>query len=77
MNRIIMTFIFLLAVTTLAAGQLWLSGSALLDSQITLWNIALAAFSAVALSTGVLFLGRMVYSTVAIPNQSLEDRYHE
>ncbi len=76
MNRVTMTFIFLLAITTLAAGELWTSGSALLDSQITLWNIALAIFSTVALSTGVLLLGRMVYSTVPIPNQSLEE-YHE
>jgi len=77
MKRIIITFIFLLALTTLAAGQLWLSGSALLDAQITLWNIALASLSAVTLSTGALFLGRMVYSTAAIPNQPLEDTYHE
>ena len=77
MTRVIITFTVLLALTTLATGQLWLSGSALLNNQITLWNIALAASSTVILSVGVLFLGRMVYSTAAISNQSSEDTYRE
>ncbi len=76
MNRVTFTFIALLGVTTLAAGQLWLQGKALFENQGTLLGITLIILSAVVLLFGLLSLGRIVYRTASAPNKSLEDNNH-
>lgn len=74
MNRVTLTFIVLLSLTTLASGQLWLRGKALVESQGTLLDVTLIILSAGVLLVGLLGLGRMVYRTAPAPTKSLEDK---
>lgn len=60
-NRVTVTFVILLALTSLASGQLWLRGQVLITGQTTLSDIALIILSAAVLSGGLLGLGRILY----------------
>lgn len=60
-NRVTVTFVILLALTSLASGQLWLRGQVLITGRATLSDIALIILSAAVLSGGLLGLGRILY----------------
>lgn len=65
MNRLSVTFIALLTLTTLASGQLWRQGSELVKNQGDVWDMALIILPALVLIAGLLVLGRMMVCTTS------------
>ena len=71
-NRVTVTFVILLALTSLASGQLWLRGKVLITGQATLLDIAIVILSAAMLSGGLLGLGRILYRIEPLSQESEE-----
>ncbi|MCG3209706.1 MAG: hypothetical protein FOGNACKC_03333 [Anaerolineae bacterium] len=71
-NRVTVTFVILLALTSLASGQLWLRGKVLITGQAALLDIALIILSVVVLSGGLLGLGRILYRIEPLSQESEE-----
>ena len=59
-NRVTVIFVILLALTSLASGQLWRLGKILLTGQATSLDIVLVILSGVVFAGGLLGLGRIL-----------------
>ena len=71
-NRVTVTFVILLALTSLASGQLWLRGKVLITGQATLLDIAIVILSVAMLSGGLLGLGSILYRIEPLSQESEE-----
>ncbi|MCA0453995.1 MAG: hypothetical protein LCI00_08480 [Chloroflexi bacterium] len=69
MNKLNAIFLILLALATLASGQLWAQIEAFLNGQGSLIGAALGTLSAILLTFALLALGRIVYRTSSVQKE--------